>query len=558
MPVAASNRPWSLRQRLARVLVLTALLPALLFGVALLRSQWVSEHDSLMLRLDANARLIADATDDFLEAQLSGLELVARRSAGDANHAVDLQGLLDAYPALQRALHADADGRIVDFRSRNHQETPPSAPLVGDRSWFARARDTGKPQVSTAFRPDFYGHDLLVAFSAPLRIDGRFAGVLQASIPAARLVEARSENLRRHGFELLVLDRSDQVVHASPALRWRTLEVPGEVATTLRRIARPSARPGEILVMDGLLRGDGRAYVKAVSMRNDWLMVLVSPHQHLLTPFIPRMGMLAALLIITSLGVLWALWHQRRLLRDSIGNLLGSLRGYALGGKLDDTRADVMPEELQPLAAGIGDLSARMNAAFDKLQNVLDEREQVIEERTESLRRAVADLDRLSRTDALTGALNYRGFREAAETLFKQARAGDSALSVLALDIDHFKAYNDRYGHPAGDAALRRFAGAVRSALQHADDVLARPGGEEFTVFLPGTTLAQARAIAHRVAARVRDAEILHEGSPAGRVTVSVGVAALEPGDADVEDMLARADASMYRAKQAGRDRVGD
>ena len=310
--------------------------------------------------------------------------------------------------------------------------------------------------------------------------------------------------------------------------------------------------------VDGILEADGPAYADTGAMRAGWTVALLLPKQHLLQPLLPRLWMLGALLAITSLGVAWSLWRQRRLLGDSIGYLLASLRGYALGGRIDGSQGHNMPLELQPLAHGIGDLGSRMNAAFIELRQVLAEREHVIEERTDALRQAVAQLDHLSRTDALTGGLNYRGFKEAGDALFAQARAGDKPLSVLALDIDHFKAYNDRYGHLAGDGALRRFAGAVRSALLHADDVLARPGGEEFIVFLPATTQAQAREVARRVVARVRDAAILHEASPSGLLSVSVGVAAMEPGDADVEDVLARADASMYAAKSGGRDRVGD
>jgi diguanylate cyclase (GGDEF)-like protein len=238
--------------------------------------------------------------------------------------------------------------------------------------------------------------------------------------------------------------------------------------------------------------------------------------------------------------------------------LLGSLHGYALGGSLDPGQLSRMPEELQPLAGGIGDLAGRMNAAFGELRQVLDQRERVIEERTESLRQAVSDLDRLSRTDALTGSLNYRGFLEAGAALWQQARATGAPLSVLALDIDHFKRYNDLYGHAEGDGALRRFAGAVSSALLHADDVLARPGGEEFIVFLPGSSFEQAMKVAQRVCERVRAADIVHAASPEGRMTVSIGVASMQAGDGELEQLLRRADAALYRAKAAGRNRACD
>ena len=206
--------------------------------------------------------------------------------------------------------------------------------------------------------------------------------------------------------------------------------------------------------------------------------------------------------------------------------------------------------------AGMGDLARRVNTAYDELQQVLGEREAVIEERTESLREAVSKLDHLSRTDAMTGCLNYRGFEEAGERLWAHTQTHGAPLAVLALDIDFFKRYNDHYGHAEGDTALRRFAGAVRSALLHADDVLARPGGEEFTVFLPGSTFEQALQVGRRICQRVRDADILHADSPSGHLTVSIGVAAYHAGDSQIEHMLKRADAALYRAKAAGRNQV--
>lgn len=216
-----------------------------------------------------------------------------------------------------------------------------------------------------------------------------------------------------------------------------------------------------------------------------------------------------------------------------------------------------MPEELQPLAGGIGDLASRMNAAYGELQEVLDKREQAIDDRTRALSDAVAKLDRLSRTDALTGCLNYRGFREEGLRLWRAAADRAGAFAVLAIDIDHFKAYNDHYGHLHGDGALKRFAGVVRGALLHGDDVLARQGGEEFAVLLPGATLVQAQAAAARIRERLREADIAHAAAPEGRVTASIGIAAMQAGlPVPLGTLLTQADAALYRAKSAGRDRV--
>jgi diguanylate cyclase (GGDEF)-like protein len=260
---------------------------------------------------------------------------------------------------------------------------------------------------------------------------------------------------------------------------------------------------------------------------------------------------------VTTLGILFALWRMRRLLVSSMGRLLASLHGYALGGTMDPGQLSRMPEELQPLAGGIGDLAARMNAAYGELRWVLDEREHVVAERTESLREAVAKLDRLSRTDALTGCLNYRGFQEESLRLWRAAADAGEPFAVLAIDIDHFKAYNDHYGHLHGDGALKRFAGAIRSALLHPDDVLARQGGEEFAVLLPGATEMQARLAAARIRQRLREADIAHAGSPKQRMTASIGIAAMAAGEpVPLGTLLTGADAALYRAKDGGRDRA--
>ena len=550
---------WSLRQELTRMLVLIALLPALVFGMALVWSQWQRDQDDLKLRLGSNAQLSANAIDDFLHGQLSGVELLADASVQSGQpFNEELGKLLRAYPAMLRALATDRDGRIVAARAASGRLVAIAPEQVADREWFRAPRDSGRPHVSDAYRARIYGNEPLVAVSAPMLRDGVFDGVLQASIPIEQYIRVRSDSLRRRGFELLLLDRQDRVVHASQGLRWGFLEGTGTVGTRIRGSAAEPGQPGQMRTMDGLLRDGEDAYVHAVLMRTGWVVAIVAPEQRLLAPALPRIGLLLGLLAVTTLGVLFALWRLRRLLVASMGRLLTSLHGYALGGALDPRQLSRMPEELQPLAGGIGDLAARMNAAYDELQQVLDQREHIIAERTESLRLAVSDLDRLSRTDALTGSLNYRGFQDAAERLWREARATGGQLSVLALDIDHFKKYNDLYGHAEGDGALRRFAGAVSSALLHADDLLARPGGEEFVVFLPGSTQEQAMGVGQRVCERVRGADIVHAASSEGRMTVSIGVASLQPGDDDAEQMLRRADAALYRAKAAGRNRVSD
>jgi len=168
--------------------------------------------------------------------------------------------------------------------------------------------------------------------------------------------------------------------------------------------------------------------------------------------------------------------------------------------------------------------------------------------------RLIESLHRLATTDALTGLANRRHFMEQAEREFEHARRYFAPLSALMLDIDHFKQVNDTYGHAAGDAVLRMVAEVCAAALRKVD-VIGRYGGEEFAALLPETRLKDAARVAERLALAVSDLPFDIQGRLL-HVTVSVGVAeALGPGDT-LARMIDRADQAMYRAKQAGRNRV--
>jgi len=135
-------------------------------------------------------------------------------------------------------------------------------------------------------------------------------------------------------------------------------------------------------------------------------------------------------------------------------------------------------------------------------------------------------------------------------------RASAVQLALVMFDVDHFKAYNDTYGHQQGDACLRNVALAVAGATLRAGDLVARYGGEEFVLVLPGTTLEGAAIVAERVRAAVENLALPHRGGD-GVVTASVGVACCVPGEgASSEALLAAADSALYRAKRAGRNRV--
>ncbi len=157
--------------------------------------------------------------------------------------------------------------------------------------------------------------------------------------------------------------------------------------------------------------------------------------------------------------------------------------------------------------------------------------------------------------DPLTGLYNRRYLEEMLERETRRAVRAEHGLGVLMLDLDHFKKFNDTYGHDAGDTVLRETASFLLKSVR-AEDIVCRFGGEEFIVILPVADLKVTQARAERIRSRLRELQVLHQGQPLGMVTVSVGVAELPEHGTSPKALLEAADAAMYRAKREGRDRV--
>jgi diguanylate cyclase (GGDEF)-like protein len=211
---------------------------------------------------------------------------------------------------------------------------------------------------------------------------------------------------------------------------------------------------------------------------------------------------------------------------------------------------------------GRGDLEARPNRdklapEFTPLATALTDMAIKLGERERELRTANRHLEALASIDSLSGLANRRSFDARLEAEWQRAANLKRPIALMMIDVDHFKLFNDNYGHLEGDQCLRVIGETLAAAANHKADFAARYGGEEFVLLLPDTDLAAALGLAERLRTAVSTLAIGHGFAPSGHVTVSIGVAVLTPGTGDdPQALIEAADAGLYAAKRNGRNRV--
>jgi diguanylate cyclase (GGDEF)-like protein len=204
-------------------------------------------------------------------------------------------------------------------------------------------------------------------------------------------------------------------------------------------------------------------------------------------------------------------------------------------------------EMMEDHAAQLATLAEATDESAHKIEAAKQELEREIIERRE----LEARLRWMATTDGLTGALNRSGFMTLSQTALERDGGG---LALMMLDVDHFKSINDRYGHAGGDLALRHLVNLVGGQIRRGD-LLGRLGGEEFAVLLPAIAIKEARTIAERLVSLVASSPVTFGDTSIG-MTVSIGIAVATSADCSIEQVIARADDALYRAKGSGRNRV--
>ena len=247
-----------------------------------------------------------------------------------------------------------------------------------------------------------------------------------------------------------------------------------------------------------------------------------------------------------------------------IAQHLSQLSPTTLERHLHLRRSAGRDDELSLLESGINKLQGKLSTYLERQNRAeldlaahRDRLAELVAERTAELRAANERLHELNRRDPLTGLANRRHFDETKVLELRRARGQDLPLAILMCDIDHFKHYNDTYGHAAGDQCLCQIARLLSRLFSRSGELVARLGGEEFVILLPGLNSQDAISSAQRLHAELQTLAIAHEASEtAEHVTMSIGIAHLEAEPDDFEALMQRADEALYRAKRLGRNRT--
>ena len=542
----------TLRQKLSLAFLVMTLTP--LFLATSLAEHRV-ERSMRETVFERNKNLAMDIAHNLDEMFLNKMRLLKIMAASPEVRSMDpvrlkplLERVAGQFPEFQVVTVADLTGRQI---ARSDGTAADGRIYYDDRDYFQQVRRTGTTAISDVITSKSAGM-LGVVIAEPIRgATGEMVGLLIFNLGLDNLKWYLGHvELGEKEYAYAVNRQGNVILHPNQSY----METMADFSGHEPAIQAASGFTGwSEYTENGMRILAGYSHIPSVS----WGLVVEQPLHFAMADVASfRRTNLAILLGSAVLAILLSLGIAKTI-AESIANLSAATVRMAEGNleiRLDAERID----ELGQLAANFNRMTAQLARRDDALRQAKEELERQVAERTRELTDANQELQRLSLSDALTCIGNRRYLDEFLEREWRRTLREQTSLSVVMLDIDYFKLFNDTYGHIAGDDCLRRVAGILTATIQRTTDFVSRYGGEEFVLVLPATDEQGALTVAEKIRCRVEALAIPHEKSPlAGVVTVSIGVAAAVPTrDSDVGLLLAAADRALYQAKTAGRNAV--
>jgi diguanylate cyclase (GGDEF)-like protein len=523
----------SIRARLL-VLALLAIAPLVfdrVHGLELARGHRIDRARTEVIDL---ARRGTESQRDIIYSVRVLLQIVARAYAkvplDAANCNQYLTALTGNVPWIRGLSVAGVDGRITCST-----ESEVIGLNVSDRPHFQNALHSRDFALSDYLVNRLHQWPSLVATFPVIGDDGNVNGVVLAAINLQWVGELVSAATQRAGASVVLLDGSGTLIAGS--------------ADQEKLIGKPFA--AQSLAHDMLSRDEGTMVTEGFDgirrifafVRVPWTQarLAVGLDERAVQADIARETTVAYLqLALFSIFILLVAWFGgEQLIVRPIRSLVRTATRIGRGEFHVRITQETWIAEFKPLAAALDDMAKKLA------------------EREEELRIANEHLDELASLDGLTGLANRRGFDRQLEQEWRRAGELNEPVALMMIDIDHFKLYNDRYGHVSGDTCLRSVGETLSLVTLENCVLVTRYGGEEFALLLPGLDLPRITSLAEEARRSIEDLMITHAEAPCGHVTISIGVESVVPRPGQTAaDLVEAADRALYAAKRRGRNRV--
>lgn len=562
----------TLRGGVARSLLVLALVPGIALTILLASKQLTDREEHEIALVTEAAESAAIQVEAFLARHTAGIRSAAEAIELDARPSSDRSGqwLLryhPIYPDFLTMLVADASGQVISASRQEHGQPVIAAFRkhdISDRHYFSNPMTDGRDYVSQAFRGRGLGTDPLIAISSRIDIDGRSYGIVQGSLNLKAFQRLDASYQRLLNARVILADASGSVIYADPATGYEFLE---SIADAPLGMGQDSAKPTSIADRNS----DRTLRVGHKKTPRGWSVSILRPVPTLAETLADVWWVAFAWLGVCALFAVALAVALARRVGVPMQRLVSTLDRYRVDQPSPFRSVAGLPQEYRTifrhlhrfvvrLAIRHGNLGRALDhaeALQNELRSVLELRDMEIQQRTRELAMANQELEVLSRTDPLTQLFNRRWFETEYERMWRAAVRASEPISVILLDVDFFKRYNDSYGHLAGDEVLKQVARALQECLRRPDDIAVRFGGEEFVVVLGNTGTGGALEMAERLRAAVAALSVEHRHSPLGYVSVTIGLCSTHPGPGEDRDSILRlADTMLYEAKALGRNRI--
>lgn len=551
LPDRETMVPWLSRHRPVNFyllfLILACLVPGLIGGIGLVwhsnrNSQQALEQSSIQ-----TARVLMELVDGQL---LQSRAILQSLVSYDGVHKRDFsalhqraQKIIATTDLATRFSLTDKHGQLIFSTSRPFGE---ALPKHGNPAHIQRVIQSRKPAISNLFIGSI-NHDHIVTVDMPVIIDNEVEFVLTSALRPEVFTRLFQTQGLPEGWLVTVVDQEGNFITRIPDPDKYVGQQRND--PLFKAMQAGSEGAFKVTALDGteLLAAYSRSQVTG------WSVALGTPLKPLEAGYKkPFHVLLASVTLLFVLVATLAAWMSRRI-SGSIRALVEPARKLGQGEPV--SLMNVAIKEADEVAHALVDacrlLRQRTEALDAEKSTRLAQLEQMVAERTQALAAATKQAEELARRDALTGLLNRLAAHERLQEEFHRTKRTGEPYTALLMDIDHFKLVNDTYGHETGDRVLKVTADLLAKSVRSTDFVF-RFGGEEFLVLLPGTALDGAEVIAEKIRADIE----AHQFASWLQVTISIGISVTRDGDVNDHDVVRRADAALYMAKNGGRNQV--